>query len=66
MLLENKFLAIGEIGLDLYWEKTSLSLQQEIFTHQIELAIKYELPIVIHVRAIENILFFIFFRLVIF
>jgi len=50
MLLENKFLAIGEIGLDLYWEKTSLSLQQEIFTHQIELAIKYELPIVIHVR----------------
>ena len=50
MLAENKFLAIGEIGIDLYWDKTSLDLQKEIFIHQIKLAIKYKLPIVIHVR----------------
>ena len=50
MLAENKFLAIGEIGIDLYWDKTSLDLQKKIFIHQIKLAIKYKLPIVIHVR----------------
>jgi TatD DNase family protein len=54
ILSENKFIAIGEIGIDLYWDKTSLELQKEIFIHQIELAIKYELPIVIHVREAFN------------
>jgi len=46
----NKFVAIGEIGIDLYWDKTHQPLQEEIFLYQIQLAKKYHLPIAIHVR----------------
>lgn len=42
--------AIGEIGLDLYHNKDSLSIQKHFFKIQIELAIKYNLPIIIHAR----------------
>ena len=44
------FYAVGEIGIDLYWDKTTLPQQQEAFRHQIQLAKKYKLPIVIHCR----------------
>ncbi|MGB0887685.1 MAG: TatD family hydrolase [Vicingaceae bacterium] len=44
------FCAIGEIGIDLYWDKTFLKQQQEAFRFQIELAKKYNLPFVIHSR----------------
>ena len=44
------YVAIGEIGIDLYWDKTYLKQQQEAFTFQIRLAIKNNLPIVIHCR----------------
>ena len=47
---ERKFYAIGEIGIDLYWDKSFLKQQQEAFLHQIKLAKKYKLPIVIHCR----------------
>ena len=50
MLAERKFYAVGEIGIDLYWDKTFLKQQQEAFVHQIRLAKKYKLPIVIHCR----------------
>jgi TatD DNase family protein len=50
MLKENKFLAIGEIGLDLYWDKSTLDIQKQVFELQINLAKKHNLPIVIHVR----------------
>ena len=50
MLSQNKFIAVGEIGLDLYWDKSNLDLQKIAFESQIELAKKYKLPIVIHVR----------------
>ncbi len=51
-----KFYAVGEIGIDLYWDKTFLKQQQEAFRHQIQLAKKYKLPIVIHCReAFEEI-----------
>ena len=50
MLSQNKFIAVGEIGLDLYWDKSTLDLQKIAFESQIELAKKYRLPIVIHVR----------------
>ena len=50
MLQKEKFIAIGEIGLDLYWDKTTLEIQKESFIYQIELAKKYQLPIAIHVR----------------
>jgi TatD DNase family protein len=49
-LANRKFVAIGEIGIDLYWDKTRLSQQQEAFRKQIQLAKKYKLPIVIHCR----------------
>ena len=49
-LEERKFVAIGEIGIDLYWDKTFLTAQQHSFRHQIGLAKKYKLPIVIHCR----------------
>ena len=44
------FCAIGEIGIDLYWDKTFLKEQQEAFAWQIQLAKKHQLPIVIHCR----------------
>lgn len=49
-LTKRKFAAIGEIGIDLYWDKTSLAQQQHAFKHQIQLAKKYSLPINIHCR----------------
>lgn len=49
-LKKRNFLAIGEIGIDLYWDKSTLAIQQEAFRHQIRLAKQYDLPIVIHCR----------------
>ena len=45
-----KLVAIGEIGLDYYWNKENKGLQEQAFIKQIELANKLELPIVIHSR----------------
>ncbi|WP_370226012.1 TatD family hydrolase [Mesoflavibacter sp.] len=50
MLDKHKFYAIGEIGIDLYWDKSTLSIQQDAFRQQIQLAKQHELPIVIHCR----------------
>ena len=50
MLEKEKFISVGEIGLDLYWDKTTLEIQKMAFEFQIELAKKHKLPIVIHVR----------------
>ncbi len=49
-LEKRKFIAIGEIGIDLYWDKTFKKEQITTFKIQIELAKKYHLPIVIHSR----------------
>ncbi len=52
----NRFVAIGEIGLDLYWDKTFLKEQLEVFDRQIQWALAYKLPVVIHCReAFEHI-----------
>ena len=45
-----KIVAIGEIGLDYYWNKDNKETQKEMFIKQIELANKLNLPIVIHTR----------------
>lgn len=45
-----KVVAIGEIGLDYYWNKQNKELQKQVFIKQIELANKLDLPIVIHTR----------------
>ena len=49
-LKRKKFYAIGEIGVDMYWDKTTLKIQQKAFQHQIQLAKKYKLAINIHCR----------------
>jgi TatD DNase family protein len=49
-LSKRKFVAIGEIGIDLYWDKTHLQEQQIVFKRQIQLAKHYKLPIIIHCR----------------
>ena len=49
-LMSHSYVAIGEIGIDLYWDKTYLKQQQHAFEFQIRLAIKNDLPIVIHCR----------------
>lgn len=49
-LSQHRFAAVGEIGIDLYWDQTFLKQQQEAFNTQIRWAKKYELPIVIHCR----------------
>ncbi len=47
---QNKIIAVGEIGLDYYWNKENKDIQKKTFIKQIELANKYNLPIVIHTR----------------
>ena len=49
-LAKKKFYAVGEIGIDLYWDKTYLHQQQIAFKKQIQLAKHYKLHIVIHCR----------------
>ena len=49
-LSQRSFSAIGEIGIDLYWDKTTLDIQVKAFEMQIDWAIEKDLPIVIHTR----------------
>ena len=50
LLAEKKYLAVGEIGIDLYWDKTFVKEQVTVFRKQIELANHYKLPVSIHSR----------------
>ena len=56
-LKSHNYVAIGEIGIDLYWEKSFLKQQKDAFKFQIKLAIKHDLPIVIHCREAFNEIF---------
>ena len=49
-LQQRKFIAIGEIGLDYYWDKTFTTQQMEAFQIQMQWALNYKLPIAIHTR----------------
>ncbi len=53
-LEKRKFYGIGEIGIDLYWDKKFIEEQKEAFRHQIKLAKKHQLPVVVHVRNSFN------------
>ncbi|WP_299760832.1 TatD family hydrolase [uncultured Pontibacter sp.] len=53
-LSKRAFAAVGECGIDLYWDKTFLPQQQEALKVQVELAKKYKLPIVLHTRDSFN------------
>ena len=50
LLQQRKFAAIGECGLDFYWDKTFVKEQYEALEQQIAWALKYQLPIVLHTR----------------
>ena len=50
LLEKTKFYAIGEIGIDLYWDKKTLGIQQAAFEAQIILAKENKIPIIIHAR----------------
>jgi TatD DNase family protein len=50
LLTENKYVAVGEIGMDLYWDKTFVKQQEEVFRKQVDLANHYKLPVSIHSR----------------
>ena len=59
-LSKRKFVGIGEIGIDLYWDKTYLKEQEYVFRRQLNFAKKYDLPVIIHVRdsfdvVLENV-----------
>lgn len=49
-LNKRAFAGVGEIGLDLYWDKTFFKEQQLAFASQIEWALEFDYPIIIHVR----------------
>lgn len=49
-LERREYVAIGEIGIDLYWDKSFLKEQIQVFVQQIEWALEYKLPVIIHVR----------------
>ncbi len=54
-LQKRKFAAIGEIGLDFYWDKAFADLQYESLHLQIEWALQFDLPVVLHTReALEE------------
>ncbi len=49
-LKRRTYIAIGEIGTDLYWDATYLKEQQEAFARQLQWSVDYQLPVIIHVR----------------
>ena len=53
-LSKRKFAAVGEMGTDLYWDKTFWEQQKEAFTIQVAWAKKYKLPVIIHCRETIN------------
>ncbi len=50
LFTDRQYCAVGEIGIDLYWDKTTLGIQQKAFSRQIEFAMEKDLPIAIHSR----------------
>lgn len=50
-LARRPFVAVGECGIDLYWDKTYLAEQKEALRRQLALAKQYDLPIVLHTRS---------------
>jgi TatD DNase family protein len=53
-LTRRRYCAVGEIGIDLYWDKTHLKEQNIAFRAQLDLALKYNLPVAIHARESFN------------
>jgi len=47
---KGSYVAVGEIGIDLYWDKDTLDIQKEAFRQQLIWAKEYDLPVAIHIR----------------
>jgi TatD DNase family protein len=58
-LSRRSYCAIGEIGIDMYWDKTHLKEQNIAFSAQLDLALKYNLPVAIHARESFNEILYI-------
>lgn len=54
LLIERKFYGIGECGLDYYWDKTFAFEQEIVFRHHVDLALTYNLPLIVHIRESFN------------
>lgn len=54
--ISNPFIAVGEIGIDLYWDKSTLEIQKQAFELQCDLALEMQLPVAIHSRDSTHIL----------
>lgn len=54
---KRKFAAVGEIGVDLYWDKTHRKEQMLAFEEQVKMAVEFNLPVNIHVRDAFNEVF---------
>lgn len=55
-LQKQKFVAVGEIGIDMYWDKSTLEIQKEAFHQQCDWALEFDLPIAVHARESNYIL----------
>lgn len=56
-LMTGEYVAVGEIGIDLYWDQTFRNEQIEVFENQLRLADKFGLPVIIHCReALKEVL----------
>lgn len=54
---KQSIVAIGEVGIDLYWSSDFIVQQREAFAYQVEMAIKYSLPLIIHTRSAYDEMF---------
>ena len=50
----HKFIGVGEVGIDLYWDTAFINEQKEAFRFQIQFALKHNLPLIIHKRQSYN------------
>lgn len=56
LVFSSRIVAIGEIGLDYYWRKDNKEKQRDLFQKQLDLAVKHQMPVVIHCRdAIQEL-----------
>ena len=63
-MIDESTIAVGEIGLDFYWDATYKQEQMEVFEHQVQWAEKYGLPLMIHSRSAHQELMDLYLNLV--
>ncbi len=56
-LLTGRYMAVGEIGIDLYWDKSRLREQCLVFEQELDLAVELDMPVVIHARESFDVIF---------